>query len=435
MINGITNILKPTIPLTPIEFYLENSDPKISFDIGYRPMIWYNDLQIDVINSLSLRSSEFIPTISFNFTDSYGRFGNTKFPDNDARIKIFISSRSELLRPIYMEFKIIDFNRLSDGTFNISGVANINELYLKKFQSYPNCSSFNCLLEYSRKAGIGFSSNVNDTEDVMTWVNPANKGKDFIKDVVMNSYRGDTSFMWAYIDFYYNLVYVDIEQQIKEDITSQLGITDGNLGDILNKIGDKANEDLGNLFITNDKMGDQNNNYYKEWSVYNQATKIILQDGYIHKVISYDTANKNILIFDVDTISTEQSNLTSLKRSDDEEFNHYGKWTFTGRMIENNVHENYNYAIVQNTHNLKSLQKIGMEIIMKTPNFNFYRFQKIYNLMISTVIETTDTPLAIQKLSGEWIITEIIYLIIDGEFQQKLKLTRRDLNISQDETV
>lgn len=432
-ISGITNILKPSIDLKPIEFNIENTDPKVSFDIGYRPFVWFNDLQIDVINSFAMKSSGLVPTLTFNFTDSYGQLGNTKFPNDDSRIRVFINPRSEILKPVYMEFKVIDFNRLADNTYNVTGIANINGLYLKKYQSYPSSTSYECLLEFCKRTGMGFSTNVSGTDDNMTWINPACMGKEFIENVVKHSYRGDSSFMWAYIDFYYNLVYVDVEQQMKEDISNQLGITDGNIGNILNNIGSKADEEVDILYITNDKSAEHGNNYYTEWSVYNQSTKMTLESGYIHRMVSYDNQEKNLLTFDIDSIGTEKNNIRSLKYSEDKEFSEYAKWTYTGRKINSNVHSNYDYAVVQNKHNIVNLQKISMEVILNTPNFNFYRFQKIYNLMVNTGIETELTPLTIQKLSGEWIITEIIYFIDGENFKQKLKLARRDLNLSQDE--
>jgi len=52
-----------------------------------------------------------------------------------------------------MEFKITNFSN-SGKTYMLSGISNINGMFLKKFESYSNMSSFECLQEFAKRNGL-----------------------------------------------------------------------------------------------------------------------------------------------------------------------------------------------------------------------------------------------------------------------------------------
>ncbi len=63
---------------------------------------------------------------------------------------------------------------------------------------------------------LGFSSNVRESNDEMTWINPNDTYKEFIKDITRYSWISEDSFIWTFIDFNYNLNYVDIQLELNE---------------------------------------------------------------------------------------------------------------------------------------------------------------------------------------------------------------------------
>ncbi|NBP57354.1 hypothetical protein EBU71_12635, partial [bacterium] len=105
---------------------------------------------------------------------------------------------------------------------------------------------------------------------------------------------------------------------------------------------------------------------------------------------------------------------------------------YNGKLDEENMHKNFHYSFVQNERNIQDLQKIGLEIEMSTPNFNIYRFQKIF-IFISNQISTPSVSHGNSRLSGEWFITDIIYTFDSKRFVQKIKLIKRELELSPEE--
>lgn len=432
-VTGIQNVFPPTIDLGAIEFNSPNGDGEIISEIGKKPFIWLNDIQLNLVSKFKITSSGFLPTLSLTFKDTYSYFDNLRFPNDDGRVKVFIDARNPLLRPIYIEFKVIKFVKLNeDGMYKIEGIMNINRMLVIKTESFNSSTSYDVFREICKLSNIGFSTNIDSTDDKMTWINPGTKGYDFCKDVLKRSYRSDTSFMWAFVDLYYNLNFIDIETQMNFDLNKQLGLLTSDLSEIQNQLSlAESSDDASFLYLTNDQASSGIPGYFESYKVYNSSTSTSIKEGYSNKVKYYDWKTKEFLIFDIESITTDKD---VILKSDDTEFlqdNIRQHWE--GKYINNNAHDNYHYSNIQNNINLNNIQKIGIEVILPNLNFNIYRFMKIYVLIINQGM-TTINPLFNKKLSGEWIVTEIqFFLDFDGSMKQKVKLIRRGLGFSQEE--
>ena len=73
-----------------------------------------------------------------------------------------------------------------------------------------------------------------------------------------------------------------------------------------------------------------------------------------------------------------------------------------------------------------------MEVDLPKPNFNLYIMQNITVLLINQG-STVDRPLYNTKLSGDWLIVDIRYVLTINGLIQKVALTRRDLGFSPEE--
>jgi putative chitinase len=429
-ITGIQNIIPPPANRVEAVEFNTQGDEQTTVDIGKKPFIWLNDIQIDIVNRFQITSSGFLPTLSVTFEDSYGYFDNLRFPNDDGKIKVFLDSRSPLLRPIYCEFKITNFRKIADNTYSLEGMLNINRMYVTKVESFSNSSSYEVFKEISRLSNIGFSTNVNGTEDEMTWINPGDRVMDFCKTVIQRSYRSDTSFMWGFIDFYYNLNFIDIEEQMNFDLSKQTGILTGDLNQIQEKLSLTKENDALKLYLTNDLNASSSPNFFESYKVFNTSTSKSIKQGYVNRIKYYDWKTKEILIFDIGT--NDNDNNLLLKAEDQEFFNENIKHNWEGKIIDDNAHDNYHYSNIQNKINLNELQKIGVEIVLPNLNFNLYRMMKIYMLFINQGMKEIN-PVFNKKLSGEWLITEISFFLDGNDFKQKVKLIRRDLGFSQEE--
>ena len=430
-LNGIENIFPPTIDIDIIEFNTDGAESTI-IELGKLPFIWFNGFQIDKLISFRISSSGFLPTIKMTFFDNYSYYDNLRFPNDDAVIKVLIDSKSELQRPIFLEFKVLKFNKIGEATFSLEGMLNVNKMYLNKIESYSNSSSFEVMKSVATLSKLGFSTNINGTSDTMTWINPGQRGMEFCKTVISKSYRSDNSFITGFVDMYYNLNFIDVEEQMNFDISKNFGIPMTGLSQIHKQLSLTQENTSGLLFLTNDLLMSNTNNFFESYKVYNNSTDISIRNGYSNIVRYYKYNEKTLLDFNITSI-TDDKNL--ILRTDDLEFlddNVRYKWR--GKQIENNVHDNFHYSHVQNELNISELHKIGMEVILPNINFDIYRYMKIYILIINQGM-TEINPVFNSKLSGEYIVldTQIFLDTSSNSFKHKLNLIRRDLGASQEE--
>jgi hypothetical protein len=428
---GIENIFPPTLKIGVIEYSSEDEE-EIKTPIGKKPFIWFNDMQINVVQTFKMSSSNFLPTVSIIFQDTYSYFDSLRFANDDDRIKVFIDSKNQLLRPTYVEFKVLKFIKIADGLFKLDGVMNVNKMFTTRIESFRDSTSFDVLKKVAKLSGVGFNTNISNTDDAMTWLNPGDRGIEFCKDVIEKSYRSETSFMWGFVDFFYNLNFIDIETQLNWDITKQLGILGSDLNHIKDQLKLSEESDPSIMYLSNDLMADGSPFRFEEYKIFNTSTYKSIEQGYSNNVKYYDWKKKEFLIFETESITSDKEEDLILK-SDDEEFvSDMVRHFWEGKLINNNAHSNYHYSKVQNNINLKTLQKIGMEVTLPTPNFNLYKFMKIYVLLVNQGNKEIN-PIFNKKLSGEWLITDIGFVMEDDKLKQKVKLVRRNLGFSEEE--
>ena len=423
-------------------------------DIGRYPYLQIGNLVIQTTETskIVLYNDQFLPKIEVFFKDPTLKLIDPLFPIDDEIISLFIKSSSEMLMPVRMDFKITEFNVVkgsSDMNYVLVGLLNVDYLYFQEYSSYSN-SSYGLLREIAKKANLGFASNIDDTNDKMSWINPANTNLEFIQDIVNCSYKSDNSFMLSYVDFYYNLNYVDIETALNEDITDMTGIKyDANFTKV-------KEEDSVKLVLTDHPDKINSNLYIDKYNLINNTTKINLDIGY-NKYITYYDKNENIEYeYVIESISSPSNDVVTKGRIGElsEVYKHSMDSSFLGNLDSDNVHSNYLYAKVQNEQNLDFLQKIRMKVSLGSANFNLYRFQKIevrlYKLkeldseeVLVNVDKDTiqkgatadwDERKLNQRLSGEWLITAINYTFNKiGGFVQDVTLVRRELGFNEND--
>jgi LAS superfamily LD-carboxypeptidase LdcB len=441
----LTRLVDPTISVTKIEVETSRRTPKEkkSFltGMGQGPFVYYNGIHIeyDDISDFKLYHENILPAMKINFFDRNGIFKDEGFPMDDTIITVFLYARSNRLRSIKMDFKVTQFQDLDNGKYIISGIVDISKIYLKKFESFSNKTSFECLMELAKNCDIGFCSNVSNSDDKMTWINPGKSRYDFINEVIYNSYISDDSFLFCYIDFFYNICYVDIEKEMKRDNNQdQMIISDGKEKDLSSTPDD--DEKIGPIILSTDKSLKETNGYIEDYKVINKSTQISLSKGYSTRTKYYDSLNKQILKFDIDTITSDSKTTIPLKGKPLD--NNFFKENVDARWVgkievfgdgEGNAHTNFNYSLIQNEINLKELTKIQLEAKLKNPNFNLFITQKVYVSLTKQKPGIAHSSLNYKRLDGNWIITNIEY-IFDGKSQyQKVTLVKRELEMDENE--
>ena len=450
----ITSVSNPSITVKNIE--LQSYNPNLNQDIenywtekygirthelGREPLLWYNGIYIPptMIDSLVLSSGEFTPSLQVYFKDETSELINTGFALDNTIISLYIDSRtkdsdsSPALRPIRMDFKITEYAHLEEeNMFYVEGLPNVDGLFLQKIKSYPNMTSFDCLHNVAQSIGLGFRSNVSTTNDAMTWLNLSLENHAFIKDVTKRVYKSENSFFTSFIDFYYSLNLIDIEQCMRESIKQKGILTMSDEG-----MGEADTQLVDDLYITSKKFYDNRyNNVYESYELSNQSTKISLDNGYTTIVHYYDTSGNwnqragSFLRFNLQT-NSDNKGIVLKSYPNDTSPNGYYKKNIKRVYLQpfdiSNTHQNFNYALILNEFNYNELDKVKITVTMRTPNFNFYRYQKIKVVVMNLVAGHDD--MINERLTGGWLIKEInfIYTPEDG-LKQELEMIKRELS-------
>ncbi len=450
----ISDVIKPNISVKTIELQPYRSDItqstkdywqdryglKIS-ELGKDPLLWYNGIYIPpyLIDSFYLTSNEFIPTLQVYFKDETAEMINSGFALDNTVISLYIDSRtkddsgSPVLRPIRMDFKISDYNYIEeDNLFYVQGIPDIDGLYVQSIKSYPNKTSFQCLKELAQNIKLGFRSNVADTNDSMTWLNMSLENHAFIKDVTKRAYKGDNSFFISFIDYYYSLNLVDVEQCMKESIDQKGLLTASDEG-----IDESNAQIVEDLYIISSKYyNTRYNNLYESYEVLNQSTKISIDNGYKSIIHYYDRTGNwsqkagTFLRFNLET-NTDGKGIV-LKSfpndtKDDGFFKNNVKRIYIQPLDVDNTHTNFNFAFILNEYNNSELDKVRIKVTMRNPNFNFYKFQKIKVNVMN--ISAGQDEILNERLTGGWLIKEINYYYTPEEgLKQELEMIKRELS-------
>ena len=338
-----------------------------------------------------------------------------------------------------MDFKISEFKDLGGNQFSMNGVVNIPKIYLRKFKSYSKKTSHEALQELARDCDLGFCSNISNTKDKMTWINTGFPNYQFADNIVKNSYLSDESFLSCYIDFYYNICYVDLEKELNRDNSNDKMIVSNGYNEFTQDR--EQDEDVTNLILTSDHSAKGSPAFISEYIINNKSTKVSLNKAYLTKTKFYDSKSKELLIFDIDSITSEGDKTIILKgKPGEEEFfkdNVTNVWIGKLDKFEDdgsgNAHPNFNYSVIQNEINIDEISKISMDITMPNPNYNLYIFQKVYVALIKEKPGVNQNSLRFKRLTGNWLITSINYLFDGRSFQQKISLIKRELELDPDE--
>ena len=120
-------------------------------------------------------------------------------------------------------------------------------------------------------------------------------------------------------------------------------------------------------------------NDFWEFEIFNKSTKVSLQKAYRTRSKYYDIINKELLIFDIESRTSDGSKSIILKSrpGDDKFFQENTNNVYLGKLDmfnegEGNMHKNYNYSIPQNRQNLDDITKVSAKLVLPNLNFNLY---------------------------------------------------------------
>jgi len=432
--DGIVNLFPPTIIPTTISIPTPDDvkqKRELTVGLGYVPVIFYNTFQIDFqdVSFFSIYFDGLLPHMNLLFKDSLGMLKDTATPLDNTKITVFISPRHERLRPVHIDFKIKTFVN-EGGMMSIVGAMDVNGLYYPSYKSYPGFTSNFLLQQVCRDVGLGFNTNVVETSDTMTWMSTGERVYDFVEEILEHAYISDESFIAGNVDLYYNLNFVDVQKELSRDITSELGYADESLNRILEQ---SESGEMASMLLTNDESLRNSHSFFSGFRITNRSTDTAIASGYGDEIVYYDADNKSQASFSVDSMNLNPDRSIVMKAGNDDEFFSANRnFVYAGKANKDNSHSNFNFSKTHNERNILEADKLLMEIEIPQPNFNLYRYQKI-RVIFSHNAPSPAAGMVNSRYTGDWMIADIRYVLMDGRFSQLVSLVKRELELTEEE--
>lgn len=399
---SIIKIIDPTIIKDEMKFADEGSGgnggihlEKALTDIY--PLVKINNYYFVDTELLELRidSSEFYPRCFLSVIISDGVFISKAFPKDGDVISIMIRSKIKEFKPLRADFEITSC-RMTDSTdetgdisiINFEGVLRVPKLFGETCKVYKDASSFDALMDIASDLELGYASNETQTQDIMNWICGYDTYNKFIKDVTSVSYKDDNSFYTSFIDWYYYLNFVNVNQQFsteeKLDDAVIHSLLHSDSLDESKKMPVKNNK----LFLTNFSQTRSTNFFINNYSLVNKSGSINMEAGYRRFLQFYDVNDKKYESFFIDPLNTDNSeNKIILKgRAGENVWKDRVKYKWMGVQYskpQHNVHENYHFAQVQNFQNNKEIDKLTLNVQLSKANWNLYRYQRVPILIMN----------------------------------------------------
>jgi len=432
----IAQIDQPIVKLNPIEFDASNNDSdnsEIATSTGFTPLFSYNNSPIEsrYIQKMTIYYEDFVPKCEIVFNDALGLINSPETsPLNDTKFDVFLNSGSDVLKSIHLKFKLEINQKNKSGTNTITGILDIPDFYKIGYKSYKG-TSFESLRKIAKDLQLGFNSNIENTNDSMTWRRNGITTRQFMRNILEHSYISDDSFMIGYIDYYWSFNYVDVEKEWKRDISDDVGLISQG---ITSKSGDEVDR-IVKMILTNDKSSQSSPFFITNYVVNNNSTYQSTQKGNFTVSKTYDRIKKTFQKFNIDSLSSNTKDQVVLKGDpgDKDDFETNFRTSYGGKIDTTNVHQNWSYAVEQNKRNLTNLSNITLQADLPSPNYNLYKFQKIKINIVNQKQTVTNVDIIDQRISGDWVIIDIRFIWDGNSLKQSITCTRKELGKTDEE--
>lgn len=403
------------------------------------PQIYYYDVEfpMEYVKKLKIESTGYLPTMHVIFDDVYNILHDIGMPADNAKVTIVMPSKSDNLADIFLEFKITKFSVNSTQNNNkrieMHGILNVENILIKNYESFNDKTSYDVCKDIAGEVGLGLMSNVTASNDKMTWINPGmNRYLFLANEVIKKAWISESSFVWSFVDFYYNINYIDIEKALSDDIDdikwiAQVGsVEDGKI--------------LISPMLANDASMKETNIFFVGENIKNNSTEISILRGYLRDIFYYDVDGNwdkkagSYKEYTLDTITTPDKDNTVYLKGDPGDTTFYKNnksYHYLGKIDTQNMHPDYLWAEMQNMENIYDLEKLSMNIKMPNPNFNIKRFEKVSLTYSNNNVNATGKSRNF-KLNGEWLVTGITFNW-DGQnkYYQTITIVKRELTYNE----
>lgn len=481
----ILALIEPSIEPTKLETPSRNEEggeeDKITKTFGIdSPVILMNGYVFEKgdINSFELDNSDILPTANARIVDTKNAFTVDAFPRDGDVFTVFINSKNQsTFKSIHLDFEVTNITaepkRTGDPKIvNISGRVKVPKLFAENCQHYEEGNSIDHISNLVKELGLGLASNIESTDDSQTRIQPYISYLDFIRNIVNTSYINDDSFQNYFIDYYYYLNFVNVnnifnsENPSLEDFEKSLASMNVSLGEE-SFAADDIDSTASRLFLTNKVDFKPTNHYINRFEIVNTSQSVTEIHGHFRDVQVYDDNSEEKLDeFEVSSLTQDPERLLDIQEPlrgnrENEEYKDLRKHKYMGRQDVGedgigNSHANYVFAQLNNNMNIADTQRMKLVVTLESFNPSLYRYQKIPVLLYHVASESINVALGLEEAkkeegftdsaidvpkgednpdqvldqfaSGYYVVDsiELIYKKKLGKFYQKVTLLRRD---------
>lgn len=465
---------------------------------SHYPIVRINDIVLarQNLKRMIMSSSGFVPTIELTILTTNSLFVARNMPKDGDIISVFICTNTDALNYIRDDFVITSCSAMNKNSTDGTSIINLSgKLFIPGFDSKQNTfglvgTSKDVMKDIAKRYNIGFAYNdSDDTDDYQNWICCNDTIESFVNTVTSHSWKDGTSFYNTWVDFYYNLCYVNVNKFLLTSGNSEeeLDYTFNSNTTIMNEVigthHDKKYSTMMVKMFSNSPSFVSTPFHILNWRPINKSTSISMNTGYQIDALTFVnnqhvyTANSddcfdttvNVPAYDENKLDThiifrgrsrweEGQNPDNDKRRVNYDFvNTYINKQWTGveyRMDDEdngnpnnnewagNVHKNYNHAPAHNYINNEELNKMYIEIVCEGLCLQVLRGERvpvylIHGNAIDTKIQNSihikDEKGSVNRLySGFYVIDSISYEYTLGkrsaytDFKTRMILKRRE---------
>ena len=375
----------------------------------YRPLIFLNGYFVDkFLLYFDLDLNTILPTIKFTFYTGSSTFLGTSYPKDGDIVSLYIRANVSVYKPIRMDFNIlsVDSGLSTDETgemieFTILGECRIPMFYTEVCKAFREKTSYETLFEVSQDLNLGFATNDSSMNDRMTWICPNLSYYNFIKEVTKSCYKDDRSFYLTFVDPYYNLTFLNVNNQLEaedvvQNVVVQPGSSTGRANDALFP-GINLQSTTIPLQVTNAPAMFGYPFYARNYTLLSESGNNTNLMGYVQTVQLYDenariqkSPMEKYVAYDIESTTTEdvtENMVLQRGRPSEKLYLNEIRKRWMGILNagpEGTVHDNYLQARVQNPLNLADVTKFTLQVETGSYYAGYYRGQVIPVLLYAT---------------------------------------------------
>ena len=177
------------------------------------PLIMVNNIVVDFpdVISFELTCDKITPDVHIVFHDRYNLTTSLDTPslDNELRVQI-LPKFEDKYKKINLTFFITQM-KINNGVISITGEYKVPKFTSSNIKSFGEISSYKLFETVAQETGLGFATNVEDTNDIRYRYCDNKSYKELLRDEVARSSKDSIYDYW--VDWWNNIVFVDIYER------------------------------------------------------------------------------------------------------------------------------------------------------------------------------------------------------------------------------